>query len=127
MGILVKDLENTCRDYEQILGFRCIKNPTGSYSGSLRSLIIFGDESLLEFLSPPETDSAMNNEYLSYMRDFLNKHEGAMSLALESSSAKDAAEFLREKDFEVRLTEWPKETEENIPRKTPVNIPPFHI
>ena len=41
MGILVKDLENTCRDYEQILGFRCIKNPTGSFSGSLRRSYYF--------------------------------------------------------------------------------------
>jgi catechol 2,3-dioxygenase-like lactoylglutathione lyase family enzyme len=121
MGILVKELEITCHDYEQILGFRCIKNPTGSYSGSLRSLITLGDEeTLLEFLSPPKTNSAMNSEYLSYMRDFLSKYEGAMSLALETSSAKDAAEFLREKDFEVRFTEWPRETEENIPGKTPV-------
>lgn len=62
----------------------------------------------------------MSGEYLSYMRDFISNHEGAMSLALETSSAHNAAEFLREKDFEVILTEWPKDTEENILRKIPV-------
>jgi len=103
LGLGVRDIKETCRDYEQTLGFKCIKNPTGNYSGSLRSLIIFKDEILLELLSPPKTDSVMNSEYLSYMRDFLSKHEGAMSLALETSSSKDAAEYLRGKDFEWKI------------------------
>ena len=48
-----------------------------------------------------------------------------MSLALETSSAKDAAEFLRERDFEVRLTEWPRKLKRMYHEKHLSNILPF--
>jgi len=120
LGIGVRNIEETCHDYEQILGFRCIKNPVSNFTGSLRGLIIFDDLTLLEFLSPPKSDSVMKSDYLQYLTDFVRKHECAMSLALETSSAKEASEFLRAQDFEIRVTEWPQDEEKDGTRKTPM-------
>ncbi len=117
VGIGVRDLEKTRRDYEQVLGFKCTENlPSMSGPTRLRSLIFFEDETLLEFLSPSPNSSVIGDEF----RDWVEKHEGAMSLALKTSSAKDAAAYLEAHNFEVKLTGWPRATKEEETKPTPV-------
>jgi catechol 2,3-dioxygenase-like lactoylglutathione lyase family enzyme len=119
VGIGVRDLQKTINDYEQVLGFKCTKNSPLGYSGALRSLIFFEDETLLEFLSPPQPASAINSDYLRYLAAFVEKHEGAMSLALETSSAKGAADYLKAHNFEVKLSEWPRIMKEGETKPSP--------
>ena len=70
----------------------------------LRRLIIFEDETLLEFLSPSPDAPATGDEF----REWVEKHEGGMSLALRSSSAQDAAAYLEARNFEVIVRGWPR-------------------
>jgi catechol 2,3-dioxygenase-like lactoylglutathione lyase family enzyme len=107
VGIGVRDLEKARRDYEQVLGFKCTENLPGP-SGPIRSLIFFEDETLLEILSPPKEPAAVRDEF----RRWVEKHEGAMSLALKISSAKDAAAYLEARNFEVKVSEWPRAMKE---------------
>jgi catechol 2,3-dioxygenase-like lactoylglutathione lyase family enzyme len=110
IGIGVLDLEKATRDYEQVLGFKCTEDLPSIRGGNpaLRSLIFFRDETLLEFLSPPRDSSVVHEE----LRRWVEKHEGAMSLALRTSSAKDAVAYLEAHNFDVKLTEWPRATKE---------------
>jgi catechol 2,3-dioxygenase-like lactoylglutathione lyase family enzyme len=119
VGIGVRNLDKAKRDYEQVLGFKCTEN-LPPISGALRSIILFDDETLLEFLSPPQPASAVNSDYLRYLADFVEKHEGAMSLALETSSAKGAAAYLSAHNFEVKISEWPTVMKEGEPKPSPV-------
>jgi catechol 2,3-dioxygenase-like lactoylglutathione lyase family enzyme len=118
VGIGVLDLEKAKRDYEQVLGFKCTEN-LPPISGALRSIVFFEDETLLEFLSPPQPASAVNSDYLRNLAAFTEKHEGAMSLALETSSAKVAADYLKAHNFEVKLTEWPRVMKEGETKPSP--------
>jgi catechol 2,3-dioxygenase-like lactoylglutathione lyase family enzyme len=119
VGIRVRDLEKTINAYEQVLGLKCIANPPPRPSGALRSVIVFEDETLLEFLSPPQPASAVNSDYLRYLAAFVEKHEGAMSLALETSSAKGAAAYLKAHNFEVKISEWPRVMKEGETKTSP--------
>jgi catechol 2,3-dioxygenase-like lactoylglutathione lyase family enzyme len=107
IGIGVRDLEKARRDYEEALGFKCTEN-LSSLSGRalLRSLILFEDETLMEFLSPSLAAPATGDEF----REWVEKHEGGMSLALRITSAQDAAAYLEARNFEVKVTGWPVAT-----------------
>ncbi len=117
VGIAVRDLERTNHNYEQVLGFKCTENLPG-YSGALRSVIFFEDETMLEFLSPPQPASAVNSDLVA----FVEKHEGAMSLALETSSAKGAAAYLKAHNFEVKISEWPRVMKEGETKPPPAQF-----
>lgn len=105
VGIGVRDLEIARRDYEEVLGFKCAGNlPSMSGRALLRSLIFFEDETLLEFLSPSPDAPVTGDEF----REWLEKHEGGMSLALRISSAQEAAAYLEARNFEVKVTGYPK-------------------
>lgn len=105
VGIGVRDLEKAVRDYEEILGFRCTETLPGAGGRALiRSIIFFEDETLLEFLSPSPDAPATGDEF----REWVEKHEGGMSLALRTSSAQDAAAYLEAHNFEVKVTGWPR-------------------
>jgi len=107
VGIGVRDLEIARHDYEEALGFRCTENlPSMSGRALLRSLILFEDETLVEFLSPSPGAPATGDEF----REWVEKHEGGMSLALRISSAQDAAAYLEARNFEVKVTGWPRAT-----------------
>jgi catechol 2,3-dioxygenase-like lactoylglutathione lyase family enzyme len=107
VGIAVRDLEKARRDYEQVLGFKCTENlPT--VSGLLRYIVFLGDETCLEFLSPSRSTSAARDDF----RGFVERHEGGLSLALATSSAKRAADYLEAHNFEVKIREWPGPTKE---------------
>ena len=56
VGIAVRDLEKTARDYEQGLGFKCIERPPQP-SGIVSSIIYFENTSYLELLSVSEKPS----------------------------------------------------------------------
>jgi catechol 2,3-dioxygenase-like lactoylglutathione lyase family enzyme len=107
VGIGVRDLEKARRDYEQVLGFKCTEN-LPSVSGLLRYIVFFGDETCLEFLSPSRSTSAARDDF----RGFVERHEGGLSLALATSSAKRAADYLEAHNFEVKIREWPGPTKE---------------
>jgi catechol 2,3-dioxygenase-like lactoylglutathione lyase family enzyme len=108
VGIGVRDLEKAVRDYEKVLGFRCTEKnlPSTGSRALLRRLILFEDETLLEFLSPSPGAPAIGDEF----REWVEKHEGGMSLALRISSAQDAAAYLEAHNFEVKVTGWPRAT-----------------
>ncbi|OGD24165.1 MAG: hypothetical protein A2Y69_04835 [Candidatus Aminicenantes bacterium RBG_13_59_9] len=108
VGIGVRDLEKAVRDYEEILGFMCTEKnlPSMGRYALLRRLIFFEDETLLEFFSPSPDAPATGDEF----REWVDKHEGGMSLALRISSAKDAAVYLDAHNFEAKVTGWPRAT-----------------
>jgi catechol 2,3-dioxygenase-like lactoylglutathione lyase family enzyme len=108
VGIGVRDLEKARRDYEEVLGFKCTGNlPAVGGRALIRSIIFFEDETLLEFLSPSPGAPASGDEF----REWVEKHEGGMSLALRISSAQDAAAYLEAHNFEVKVTGWPRAKE----------------
>jgi hypothetical protein len=90
------------------LGFKCTENlPSVGDRALIRRIIFFEDETLLEFLSPSPDAPATGDEF----REWVEKHEGGMSLALRISSAQDAAAYLEAHNFEVKVTGWPKAKE----------------
>jgi catechol 2,3-dioxygenase-like lactoylglutathione lyase family enzyme len=120
VGIGVRDLKKAIRDYEEVLGFKCIKNPPTSYRGTLRGLILFDDLTMLEFLSPPRPVPSADSGNLRELAAFIELHEGGLSLALETSSAKSAAAYLKAHNFEFKLTKWPRGTGEGKAERSPV-------
>ncbi|MEO7205473.1 MAG: VOC family protein [Steroidobacteraceae bacterium] len=97
VGLVVRDLEQVQRDYEG-LGFKV--SVGGSFPGGLSNKIIhFGNETYLELLSvkDPKTSSGEMADFVS----FASKHDGAMFLGLQVSSAKETATFLKTRDFDM--------------------------
>lgn len=113
VGVGVRDLEKTKNDYEQVLGFKCFERPPKP-DGFITSVIFFDDTSYLELLSVAQHPSA------NYIAVFVEKHEGAMSLGLETSSAQDAADYLKAHNFEVKLSEPPSVVKEGKTKPPPV-------
>jgi catechol 2,3-dioxygenase-like lactoylglutathione lyase family enzyme len=97
VGLVVRDLEQVQWDYEG-LGFKVSSG--GSFPGGLSNKIIhFGNETYLELLSvkDPKTSSGEMADFVS----FAGKHDGAMFLGLQVSSAKETATFLKTRNFDV--------------------------
>ena len=89
------DLAQTQHDYEQ-LGFKVGKG--GHFpGGAFNSIVGFQKNSYLELLTVSGTPVGMAAE----LADFLKKHEGAMFLAINVSSAKAAADYLKARNFAV--------------------------
>lgn len=96
VGIAVHDLTQAQHDYEQ-LGFKVGKG--GHFPGGVfNSGISFQNNSALEVLTVRGTPTGMAME----LADFLKKREGAMFLAIDVSSAKTAAEYLKARNFAVQ-------------------------
>jgi catechol 2,3-dioxygenase-like lactoylglutathione lyase family enzyme len=96
VGVGVRDLAQTQHDYEQ-LGFKVGKG--GHFPGGVsNSIVSFQNNSYLELLT---FTGGTPVGWASEVADFLKKHEGAMFLGIDVSSAKAAADYLRAHDFDV--------------------------
>ena len=121
VGIGVRDLEKAKRDYEQVLGFKCIERKPEP-DGALTGLIFFENKCFLELLSVPRP---LTTEISDFHRDvsvFIEKHESAMYLGLETSSAKDATDFLKVHNFEAKLSEHRRVMKEGETKPSPVQV-----
>jgi len=100
VGVGVRDLSKAQRDYQQ-LGFKVSEG--GHFPGGLfNSIISFENRTYLELLSvkEPQGNSPSQGD-AAEIADFVKKHEGAMFLGLNVSSAKVAAGFLKTQNFDV--------------------------
>ena len=100
-GILVRDLEEAKDTYRDTLGFWI--QPRGVVTvlagGTKLSNAFFEDGSYLQLTAVDDLEKARLNRP-SYLT-FLEKHEGALFLVLNTSSAEGTARFLRARGFEV--------------------------
>ena len=113
VGIAVRDLGKTINDYEQLLGFKYFKAPPVT-DGTVRSFIFFENNSYLELFS-----IANVTDETKYFAAFAEKHEGAIYLGLATSSAKDAAGYLKANNFEAVLNGEESPTKEGQPKQPP--------
>src|SRR5271157_781808 len=96
VGVAVHDLAQAQHDYEQ-LGFKVGKG--GHFPGGVfNSIVGFQKNSALELLT---VSGSTPVGLAAELADFLKKHEGAMFLAIDVSSAKAAADYLRARNFAV--------------------------
>jgi hypothetical protein len=92
----VRDLAQAQHDYEQ-LGFKVMKG--GHFpDGFSNSIVGLQNNSYLELLT---VSGSTVVGYASEIADFLKKHEGAMFLGINVSSAKAAADYLKARNFAV--------------------------
>jgi catechol 2,3-dioxygenase-like lactoylglutathione lyase family enzyme len=96
VGVGVRDLAQAQYDYEQ-LGFKVGKG--GHFPGGIsNSSVSLQDNSYLELLTVRgSTPVGLASEY----GDFVKKHEGAMFLGIDVSSAQAAADYLKARNFDV--------------------------
>jgi catechol 2,3-dioxygenase-like lactoylglutathione lyase family enzyme len=98
VGVVVRDLAQAQHDYEQ-LGFKVSKG--GHFPGGVsNSLVFFQNDSYLELLTA-NGDKSTKGSDAAALADFLRKHEGAMFLGINVSSAKGAADYLKAHNFDV--------------------------
>ena len=100
VGVGVRDLSKAQIDYQQ-LGFKVREG--GHFPGGLfNSIIQFENKTYLELLSvkEPQGNVALQGD-ASEIANFVKKHEGAMFLGLNVSSAKVAAGYLKTRNFDV--------------------------
>ena len=98
VGVGVRDLAQAQHDYEQ-LGFKVGKG--GHFPGGDSNVIVsLQDNSYLELLTVSGSPSTVQG-FDSETADFVKKHEGAMFLGIEVSSAKAAADYLQARNFAV--------------------------
>ena len=122
VGIAVRNLEKTIIDCEQVLGFKCIKLPPKP-AGVVSSVIYFENDSYLELLSVSKEPSGPTlSDQAKRYADFAEKHEGAMYLGLEMSSAKDAMDFLKVHNFEAELSERRRIMKKGETKPSPVQV-----
>ena len=96
VGVGVRDLAQAQHDYEQ-LGFKVRKG--GHFPGGVsNSTISLQYNSYFEMLA---VTGSSPTGWAVEVADFVNKHEGAMFLGINVSSAKAAADYLRAHDFDV--------------------------
>jgi catechol 2,3-dioxygenase-like lactoylglutathione lyase family enzyme len=105
--VAVRDRQRAQRDYE-LLGFKVSQG--GHFPGGIsNSLIHFENGGYLELISvtAAQNDSGGGQQDPGYaelgagITGFAKKHEGAMFLGLDVSSAKESAEYLRAHNFDV--------------------------
>jgi hypothetical protein len=98
VGVGVRDLAQAQHDYEQ-LGFKVGKG--GHFPGGLsNSAVSLQNNSYLELLSVSGSTPVTQSD-VSETADFVKKHEGAMFLGINTSSAKAAADCLKARNFDV--------------------------
>lgn len=99
VGVGVRDLSEAQRDYEQ-LGFRVSQG--GHFPGGVfNSAIRFENKTYLELLSVKAPPGNALQADTAYIAEFAKKHEGAMFLGLNVSSANAAASYLKTQNFDV--------------------------
>ncbi len=98
VGVGVRDMAQAQHDYEQ-LGFKVGK---GSHfrGGGFNSIVSFQKNSHIELLSVSESTS-IKKGIAAMIADFLKKHDGAMFLGIEVSSAKATADYLKARNFDA--------------------------
>lgn len=103
VGIAVRDLKKTRDDYEQALGFKFMEIPPQP-GGFVPHIIYFENTSYLE-LQPIGALPfiAKMFDYADGYMDFAEKYEGAVFLGMAISSAKDAADYLKARNFQAYL------------------------
>ena len=109
VGIAVRDLEGAVRAYRDVLGFTVI--PGGSFPGGIRNSAVRFGSNYLELITVDPSQSARNKD-ASDLASFLEKSEGAYFLGLHVSSAKQTADFLRARGFDVTEPEGSSTTPE---------------
>lgn len=98
VGVGVRDLAQAQHDYEQ-LGFKVSKG--GHFTGGLSNCVVrLQNNSYLELLSV-SGGTAITHGDASEIADSVKKHEGAMFLGINVSSAKAAADYLKARNFDV--------------------------
>jgi catechol 2,3-dioxygenase-like lactoylglutathione lyase family enzyme len=100
VGVGVRDLTKAQRDFEQ-LGFKVSEG--GHFPGGLfNSVINFQNKTYLELVSVKELQGNTGSQGDAVgIADFVKKHEGAMFLGLNVSSAKVAASYLKTQNFDI--------------------------
>jgi catechol 2,3-dioxygenase-like lactoylglutathione lyase family enzyme len=94
VGVGVRDLAQAEHDYEG-LGFKVSKG--GHFPDGVANCILrFQNDSYLELLSVSGTQPGASD-----IVEFVNKHEGAMFLGINVSSAKAAADYLKTHNFDT--------------------------
>lgn len=97
VGVGVRDLTKAQRDYEQ-LGFKVSQG--GHFPGGIfNSSINFENITYIELLSVKQARDTRGDA--AEIADFVKKHEGAVFLGLNVSSAKVAASYLKTQNFDV--------------------------
>ena len=109
VGIAVRDLEGAARAYRDVLGFTVI--PGGSFLGGIRNSAVRFGSNYLELITVDPSQSARNKD-TSDLASFLEKSEGAYFLGLHVSSAKQTADLLRARGFDVTEPERSSTTPE---------------
>jgi catechol 2,3-dioxygenase-like lactoylglutathione lyase family enzyme len=98
VGVGVLDMAQAQHDYEQ-LGFKVGKG--GHFPGGLsNSVVVLQNNSYLEMLAVSGNTPITKGD-ASEIADFVKKHEGAMFLGINVSSAKAAADYLKAHNFDV--------------------------
>ena len=98
VGVGVRDLAQAQHGYEQ-LGFKVGKG--GHFPGGVsNSIVSLQNKSYLELLSVSGNTPITQGD-ACYIADFVKKHEGAMFLGVNVSSAKTAADYLKARNFDV--------------------------
>jgi catechol 2,3-dioxygenase-like lactoylglutathione lyase family enzyme len=98
VGVGVRDMAPAQHDYEQ-LGFKVGKG--GHFPGGLsNSIVALQNNSYLELLAVSGNISITKGD-ASEIGDFIKKHEGAVFLGIDVSSAKSAADYLKARNFDV--------------------------
>ncbi|MGA8214329.1 MAG: VOC family protein [Candidatus Sulfotelmatobacter sp.] len=98
VGIGVHDLAKTQHDYEH-LGFKVSKG--GHFPGGLSNCSVsLQNNSYLELLAVSGGTPSAHSD-ASEVAEFVTKHEGAMFLGIDVSSAKAAANYLKANNFDV--------------------------
>ncbi len=114
VGIFVRDLEATGRVYSETLGFTIY--PGGSFPDGIRSSGLMFSTSYVELLT---VDAEQATGQALARAEFLQRHQGAVFLALHVSSAEDTAAFLRKRGFDVAEPQGgsvaPQGTQEPLP------------
>ena len=99
IGIGVRDLTQAGHDYEQ-LGFK-VGVRRGHFPGGLSNCTVGFRSGYLELLSVTGGAPVASSD-AAEVADFVKKHEGAMFLGIDVSSAKAAADYLRAHNFDVK-------------------------
>jgi catechol 2,3-dioxygenase-like lactoylglutathione lyase family enzyme len=100
VGIGVRNLTQAQHDYEQ-LGFKVV-GKVGHFPGGVSNCSVsFQNNSYLELLSVTGSAPAAQGD-AAEIADFVKKHEGAMFLGIDVSSAKVAADYLKAHNFDVK-------------------------
>jgi catechol 2,3-dioxygenase-like lactoylglutathione lyase family enzyme len=93
--VIVRDLDAAARTFADVLGFTVIRG--GSFPSGLRNGAVMFESNYIELMSVDPSKVSADHELVR----LLQKREGGYAFALNVSSARDTAQFLRARDIEV--------------------------